>query len=1432
MKAKILTTLSLLLGILLISGITVAQPISTTAPTVTSCPGNSVSVPITVQNFSNVASISLTLTYNTSSLTYLSYVKNSSLSGFEITNPTMNQIKSAYFGLAPLSLANGSVLYTYAFNYINGSSPLSWDLSDPGFCQYSDVIGNPLPADWFDGSVSPAHLPPSVLNQPVSLTVNEGGNASFFADMADATNYQWEVSFNNGTSWSNVTDGSIYSGATTATLSITAATFAMNNYQYRCQVSENVCNQAINTDHATLTVNQVSSSIGISASNITACPGEAVSVQVNGTNVDNFNSFSLTLGFNPAVVSYVSYGSVNSSLGTGSFTETVSSNKVRLQYTSIAPVSLGNSDLLSFNFNYISGSGSFTWSSVAGENEFSSTNSGVLTSNFSNGSITYNAPAPIVTVSPGNQTITENTTAHFNITAVGATDYQWQVSTNGGFTWSNLSNNSNYVGVNTASLTINNTPISFNTYKYRCVVSESTCNQSANSGSGSVNVNAATTGITVSIGSMSGCPGNQVVFPITATNFNDIYAMNLTVNYDPTSLTYVTHQNDNADLTASGFWQINNNGNQWFLAWFAMTPANLGSLTVTEMVFQVIDPVTVSNSEVNFDTLTPGLCAVSDLIGNAYPATFVSGTFTISGGLPIITTQPMSTGVSNGSSAMFMAEGQGTNTYVWQEKTVTGNWTSLTNNSTYSGVSSTMLMISNVTQSMDGNQYRCIVSGGVCNQSINTSAATLNVYAAGTIITTAGYLNTCPGGNISIPITVSNLADVASISLKMNYDVSSLTYVGYQNLNPALTNGLIEIAATNGQVALGWLNVTPITIANGAVLVEYQFNYIQNFSPLTWDLTTPGNCIYTNTIGATLPSAYFNGLVESAGPLVTSNPSNVSVNNGTNASFAVSATNASAYHWQVNTGLGWANLNNNTMYSGVLTNTLNITAVTIGMDNYQYRCVVTGVCGNTNTTAGLLHVIFVNPIITTVSTATHCPGNITIPITVDNFQNVGSFNLRLTYTSAILSYNAYTAVNSSLTGALNVTSGVGFVNISYTGSSSVTIPNGAVLLNIKLNGSAGNSPLTWDITSVNGCKYQSVGGSNLNATFVNGNITVNSLPGFPGTITGTSSMCEGTVVSSDYTTTGSANALTYEWTLMPTNAGTITGTGTTGTLVWDPTFVGSVTVVVKGVNACGTGSANGKGVTVNPLPNTSLSPFGLWCTNTPPDTLTGGVPTGGTYSGPGITNNIFDPVAAGIGAHTITYTYTNTYGCTKSGSQTLTVNQAPNVALTLTPAGVHPAYVPYVLTGGAPVGGTYSGVNVNPATGVFIPSWIFTPQQGGTGFATITYTYQTVAGCIDSATSQLAVSITSGMQTIEHGSYLAVNPNPSNGVFQVKINGLNEDASLIIMNNLGQAIYQEKINAVSGVFNNEIDLSKQPKGIYFLRLIGSKLLKEEKIVIQ
>ena len=47
------------------------------------------------------------------------------------------------------------------------------------------------------------------------------------------------------------------------------------------------------------------------------------------------------------------------------------------------------------------------------------------------------------------------------------TTIQWQASTDDGVTWTNLTNNTNYNGVETENLNINNTPVTFNNYQYR-----------------------------------------------------------------------------------------------------------------------------------------------------------------------------------------------------------------------------------------------------------------------------------------------------------------------------------------------------------------------------------------------------------------------------------------------------------------------------------------------------------------------------------------------------------------------------------------------------------------------------------------------------------------------------------------------------------------------------------------------------------------------------------------------------------------------------------------------------------------------------------------------------------------------------------------------------------------------------------------------------
>ncbi len=81
-------------------------------------------------------------------------------------------------------------------------------------------------------------------------------------------------------------------------------------------------------------------------------------------------------------------------------------------------------------------------------------------------------------------------------------------------------------------------------------------------------------------------------------------------------------------------------------------------------------------------------------------------------------------------------------------------------------------------------------------------------------------------------------------------------------------------------------------------------------------------------------------------------------------------------------------------------------------------------------------------------------------------------------------------------------------------------------------------------------------------------------------------------------------------------------------------------------------TSNPVSVTVIPSSEVSFTPCfdTITTVNAKPFRLKGGLPLGGTYSGPGVnpTTGIFTPSTAGPGTHTITYTYTNATGCQSS----------------------------------------------------------------------------------------------------------------------------------------------------------------------------------------
>ena len=90
---------------------------------------------------------------------------------------------------------------------------------------------------------------PTIGTQPTNKSVCFNGNTSFSIAATGASSYQWQV--NTGSGFTNITNGGVYSGATTATLSLTGVNFP-SGYLYRCIASSGACQTTSNS--ATLTV--------------------------------------------------------------------------------------------------------------------------------------------------------------------------------------------------------------------------------------------------------------------------------------------------------------------------------------------------------------------------------------------------------------------------------------------------------------------------------------------------------------------------------------------------------------------------------------------------------------------------------------------------------------------------------------------------------------------------------------------------------------------------------------------------------------------------------------------------------------------------------------------------------------------------------------------------------------------------------------------------------------------------------------------------------------------------------------------------------------------------------------------------------------------------------------------------------------------------
>ncbi|MCG8323772.1 MAG: hypothetical protein MI921_30050, partial [Cytophagales bacterium] len=305
---------------------------------------------------------------------------------------------------------------------------------------------------------------------------------------------------------------------------------------------------------------------------------------------------------------------------------------------------------------------------------------------------------------------------------------------------------------------------------------------------------------------------------------------------------------------------------------------------------------------------------------------------------------------------------------------------------------------------------------------------------------------------------------------------------------------------------------------------------------------------------------------------------------------------------------------------------------------------------------------------------------------------------------------------------------LGAINLSVSGGTapySLVWSGPTAILNDELS-PTGLAPGSYsvDVTDANGCT------ASLN------NMVVEDSP--VATLSGDATICEGENTNLTVIISGGTGPFNIT---IDNGVGTINGYNSGDPILVSPganttyNLLGPLTDA-NGCEASLNGSAT---VTVNPLPDATITPAGPFCEDAAPVNLVAATP-GGTWSGPGITdgvNGTFDPSVAGSASspHTITYEITDGNGCIGTDTEDIVVNAVPDA--TITPAGPFCEDAAPVNLVAATPGGTWSGPGITDgANGTFDPS------VAGSALSphTITYEINDGNGCIDTDTEAIVVN--------------------------------------------------------------------------------------------
>jgi hypothetical protein len=379
---------------------------------------------------------------------------------------------------------------------------------------------------------------------------------------------------------------------------------------------------------------------------------------------------------------------------------------------SVNPVTPGNSTIVTLNNTNTVSAGTYTVT-ITGTATGAQTQTRDLTFIINPGA------GPTINTQPSPQTICAGSNASFSVAATGALSYQWQLSTDGGTNFTNIT------GANSSAYTINGVTAGMNNNRYRVIVIGQCNTTTSNAVILTVNTSPAITAQPVDV---TVCNGSSTSFCVSATGTNLTYQWQISTNGCAGTWTNITGATSNCyNLTATGS---------------AVYRCNIS-----------------------------GTCPPSPVTTNCAALTVIN---------PVtITAQPASTEICSGSNTSFSVSGNSTQTisYQWQVNTGSG-FTNINNGGVYSNATTATLNITGATAAMNTYQYRCLLSNTTCTAPVNSATATLTVRQLPTVGLAAAPLSSLLPGQTTTLTATPSVSTGGVLSTTWFFNTAAITNTG------------------------------------------------------------------------------------------------------------------------------------------------------------------------------------------------------------------------------------------------------------------------------------------------------------------------------------------------------------------------------------------------------------------------------------------------------------------------------------------------------------------------------------------------------------------------------------------------------------------------------------------------------------------------------